>query len=88
MSYKMRDRIAEIINDKKHVHEPIAIARMILEAMLEPTDEMVQAAIGSTSAFHDIKGSQLTVNREKVRIRWRAMINSALRDRRPEALNT
>ena len=40
----------------------------------EPTDEMVDAALRATAAHLDIKGSQLTVNREKMRIRWRAMV--------------
>ena len=40
----------------------------------EPTDEMVDAALRATAAYLDIKGSQLTVNREKMRIRWRAMV--------------
>jgi hypothetical protein len=40
----------------------------------EPTEEMIDAALRATAAHLDIKGSQLTVNREKMRIRWRAMI--------------
>lgn len=44
---------------------------------LEPTDEMVNAALGSTAVFHNIEGSALTVNREKMRIRWRAMLSRA-----------
>lgn len=38
------------------------------------SDEMVDAALRSTAAFLDIKGSALTVNREKMRIRYRALI--------------
>ncbi len=71
MSYQMRDRIAAIIQQKKLIHEPIAVARMILQEMLEPTPEMVEAA-------HTAHMSQ-----EDARDVWRAMIECALRDRRP-----
>lgn len=40
----------------------------------EPTDVMVNKALSSTAVWHDIPGSRLTVNREKMRIRWRAML--------------
>jgi hypothetical protein len=41
---------------------------------VEPTDEMVAKAISSTSSHLDLPGSKLMVNREKARIRYRAMI--------------
>lgn len=40
----------------------------------EPTDEMIDAALSATAAWLDIPGSQLTVNREKMRRRYKAMI--------------
>lgn len=43
----------------------------------EPNDEMVDAALRSTAVHLDIPGSQLTVNREKMRVRWRAMLGVA-----------
>lgn len=43
----------------------------------EPTEAMVRKALSSTAVWHDIKGSQLTVNMEKMRIRWRAMLTVA-----------
>lgn len=43
----------------------------------EPTEEMVRKALSSTAVWHDIKGSQLNVNMEKMRIRWRAMLTVA-----------
>lgn len=44
----------------------------------EPTDKMIEAALASTAAFKSIEGSQLTVNREKMRIRFRAMWDAAV----------
>ena len=41
---------------------------------VEATEEMLQAASAATSMHLDIPGSQLMVNKEKMRIRWRAMI--------------
>jgi hypothetical protein len=41
---------------------------------MEPTDEMVNAALASTSVHHNIAGSGLTVAREKMRIRYRAAL--------------
>lgn len=40
----------------------------------EPTEEMIRKALSSTSHWRDIPGSALTVNMEKMRIRWRAML--------------
>jgi hypothetical protein len=48
---------------------------------VEPTDEMIDAGLASTSAYLDIQGSALTVNREKMRRRYIAMINAAARVR-------
>lgn len=44
MAHEMKMRIATLINDHRHTHEPIALARMILEAMREPTKDMEEAA--------------------------------------------
>jgi hypothetical protein len=44
---------------------------------VEPTDEMVEGARMVTMHWHDIPGSQLTVNREKARRRYRAMAEKA-----------
>ena len=44
----------------------------------EPTEAMVDAAHHSTSGYLNLPGSQMTVNREKHRIRWRAMYDAAL----------
>lgn len=40
----------------------------------EPTDQMVLAATASTASWQRIAGSALTVNNEKARIRYRAMV--------------
>lgn len=44
---------------------------------IEPTDEMIEAAMISTSSWKGIQGSALTVNREKARLRYKAMIDAA-----------
>lgn len=41
---------------------------------IEPTQEMIDAGLHTTAAYLDIKGSQLTVNREKMKIRYQAML--------------
>ena len=43
----------------------------------EATDEMIDAALAATATWLDIKGSALTVNREKMRLRYRAMVRVA-----------
>lgn len=42
----------------------------------EPTEKMINAALAATSAWLDIPGSQLTVNREKMRLRYKAMLKA------------
>lgn len=42
----------------------------------EPTEEMISAALAVTAAWHDLPGSALTVNREKMRRRYRAMVET------------
>lgn len=42
----------------------------------EPTDAMIDAALVTTAAWLDIKGSALVVNREKMRRRYKAMIET------------
>lgn len=41
---------------------------------IEPTEEMISRGLAVTNSFLNIKGSQLTVNREKMRLRYKAMI--------------
>ena len=43
----------------------------------EPTKKMIDAGLGATAAWQDIPGSALTVNREKMRRRYKAMIGAA-----------
>ncbi len=61
---RMKDRIAEAINNFRMVGEPIFVARKVLEAMREPSDEMYEASgYGDRGIFrHD----------------WQAMIDAAL----------
>jgi hypothetical protein len=55
-------------------------ARAAIEAMMEPTIEMCDAATRSTSAFLNLQERGVTLRRLKHAIRWRAMINVAMRD--------
>lgn len=41
----------------------------------EPTPAMIDAGLRATAVFLDIQGSALTVNREKLRRRYSAMLN-------------
>lgn len=52
-------------------------------APVEPTETMIDAALAATNGRLNIAGSSLTVNREKMRIRYRAMI-AALKPARTE----
>lgn len=45
---------------------------------IEPTNEMIDAGLRATASFLDIEGSQLTVNREKMRRRYKAMIDASI----------
>lgn len=40
----------------------------------EPTAQMVEAGLATTSAWRDFSGSAYTVNRKKMTIRYKAMI--------------
>jgi hypothetical protein len=42
----------------------------------EPTEDMITAGLVPTVSWQDIKGSRLTVNREKMRLRYKAMIEA------------
>lgn len=44
---------------------------------VEPTPEMVAASLTVTATWRDISGTALTVNREKMRLRWRAILGAA-----------
>ena len=46
---------------------------------LEPTEVMIEAGLAATGAWLDIPGSALTVNREKMRRRYKAMVECANR---------
>jgi phage gp37-like protein len=51
----------------------------------ELTDEQADAALRATAVWLDVKGSQLTVNREKMKARYQALVkfieaNNADRD--------
>jgi hypothetical protein len=47
----------------------------------EPTEKMIAAGLIPTAAWQDIKGSALTVNREKMRMRYTAMVKAWTEDR-------
>lgn len=43
----------------------------------EPTDKMIEAGVAVMASWHDLPGSAATVNREKMRRRYKAMIAAA-----------
>lgn len=45
-----------------------------VEMPLELTDEQADAALRATAVWIDVKGSQLTVNREKMKARYRSLV--------------
>lgn len=46
----------------------------MLEMPRELTDEQADAALRATAVWIDVKGSQLTVNREKMKARYRSLV--------------
>ena len=52
-------------------------ARAAIEIMRKPTDEMIDAGLAVTASWHDLPGSALTVNKEKMRMRYEAMLKVA-----------
>lgn len=55
MASEMKTRIEAIITEHRHTHEPIAIARLVLEAMVEPTDDMLKAGKGMMPVEYDFR---------------------------------
>lgn len=47
----------------------------VIEMPRELTDEQADAALIATAVHLDIKGSQLTKNREKMKARYRSLVN-------------
>lgn len=45
-----------------------------IEMPRELTDQQADAALRATAVWLDVKGSQLTVNREKMKARYRALV--------------
>lgn len=62
----------------ERVEAELFALRAVAAIPREPTEAMVDAAHHSTSGYLNLPGSQMTVNREKHRIRWRAMYDAAL----------
>lgn len=52
---------------------------------MDPTDDLADAGLRATAAHLDIKGSALTVNREKMRVRWRAILKALAASPSPPA---
>ena len=57
---------------------PEAIVRAVMEAMMEPSEGMIDAAHRCTTSRLNIPGSGLTVAREKARLRWQAILRAAM----------
>lgn len=64
--------VESVSNFPAHV-EDVAFPAFV-RAPTEPTFEMIEAGLGATGAWLNIPGSQLTVNREKMRLRYQAML--------------
>jgi hypothetical protein len=59
----MKARLQQVIHDTRFVGEPIWIARKVLEAMRDPTPDMIEAATERGTTFESI---------------WQEMIDAAL----------
>jgi hypothetical protein len=58
----------------RHDEFPISMPTGSIAMPREITDEQADAAMRATAVHLDIKGSQLTVNREKMKARYRALV--------------
>jgi hypothetical protein len=54
-------------------------SRAAIAAMREPTPEMIEAGRAVTATWLNIPGSGLTIAREKMKLRWRAMIDEMVK---------
>lgn len=54
------------------------MALRFLADALEPSEAAVDAGLGATAAWQNIQGSALTVNREKMKMRFTAMMKAML----------
>ncbi len=68
MASEMKERIADVINRHKNTHDEPALARLILEAMRHPTEDM------KGYAKHRLPG----IERGTAHDVWMLMIDEAL----------
>lgn len=79
IGYLLARRLAKALSAAEEEIERLSAQHIkACEALENPTDAMLDAALSATAAHLDIKGSQLTVNREKMRLRLRAFARAAL----------
>lgn len=69
MNNEPTDELKAMVAEFGHVIKPTTI-----EMPRELTDKQADIALAATAKFLDIKGSQLTVNREKMKARYRALV--------------
>ena len=55
-----------------------ARALRFLADALEPSEAVIDAGLAVTAAWHNLEGSALTVNRQKMRMRFSGMVRALL----------
>jgi hypothetical protein len=63
-----------VYNESKFLPGPDTTLPKTISMPRELTDKQADIALAATAKFLDIKGSQLTVNREKMKARYRALV--------------
>lgn len=81
----MIEKVARAISkayaeDEKYWEAHKDVAKVVIEVMREPSEEMISGGLIPTAMWRDIKGSALTVNRAKMKLRYEAMIDAALKE--------
>jgi hypothetical protein len=72
-----RPSLDEMLSGMTEANRHDEFPSMPVGAVLMPrelTDEQADAALRATAAWLDVKGSQLTVNREKMKARYRSLV--------------
>jgi hypothetical protein len=75
-----------LVSDEAEPLTPERIEKYLVPALrecglavvpIEPTEAMISAGLATTYAWQEIPGSAMTVNREKMRRRYKAMVEAA-----------
>lgn len=73
-SYTLDELLATAAPENRHGEFPMSMPTSRISMPRDLTDAQADAALRATAVHLDIKGSQLTVNREKMKARYRMLV--------------